>query len=214
MKLPAQIAIVGIHTDIGKTIVSAVLAEALHADYWKPVQAGALDHSDSKIVATLVSNPASRIHPEASRLKMAASPHTAQRAERLQIHAKDFTIPKTSNTLLIETAGGLLSPIDQQHTMADFLQHFKLPAFLVAETYLGSINHTLLCLEVLKTRSIPLLGIIANKTIDVHALDFIQTYTAAQPVFKIPELSPLNRETVHQAARQLLHQINEYEQTT
>lgn len=210
MTLPDQIAIAGIHTGIGKTIVSAILAEALSADYWKPVQAGGLDESDSKIVSTLVSNSRCVVHREALQLQLAASPHTAQLAAGIHTDARDFSFPETSNTLLIETAGGLLSPIDSRHTMADFLQHKQLPAFLVMEAYLGSINHTLLCLEVMKQRAIPLLGLIVNRVMDNSAIDFIKNYTNLQEVLYVTALPALNKDEVKIAAQGFRQQMNAY----
>ena len=111
------IALTGIHTDIGKTVCAAVLARALQCDYWKPIQAGSLDHTDSDTVRQL--SDTTHIHPETYRLQLAASPHTAARAEQVTIALTDLNAPATQQPLLIETAGGVCSPINDQHVVAD-----------------------------------------------------------------------------------------------
>jgi dethiobiotin synthetase len=197
------IAIAGIHTDIGKTIVAAVITEALGADYWKPVQAGNLEHSDSITVAKLLSNTQSKIHPEAARLNMPASPHTAARAEGKTLDHTTFTLPQTENILVVETAGGLHSPIDERSTMADFITYNNLPVFLVTRHYLGSINHTLLCLEVLRTRGIQNLGIIVNGHPDEASEDFIRQFAPDIPVAHIPEMEMVDATHIKAAAEKI-----------
>lgn len=203
MASPKTIAIAGIHTGIGKTIISAVLTQALKADYWKPVQAGELDNTDRMTVQRLVANEQSVFHPEALALQMAASPHTAAASENIAVDCRDFTVPQTDNTLLIETAGGLLSPMDDRYTMADFISHHQLPAVLVTRHYLGSINHTLLCLEVMRQRQIPLACLVINGPVDEASESFIRNYTGAGPVLHIPELKALDREAVSTIAATL-----------
>lgn len=197
------IAIAGIHTDIGKTVVAAIVTEALQADYWKPVQAGSLDNSDSMTVKSLLSNTQSMIHPEAVQLQMAASPHAAARHENREIDFREFTLPQTNNTLVIETAGGLFSPIDENGTMADFLQQQKLPALLVTRHYLGSINHTLLCMEAMKHRGIPLLGVIVSGEPDENSESFIRKYSGVTEVFHTGELNEVNPQTIHEVAAKM-----------
>jgi dethiobiotin synthetase len=194
------IAIAGIHTGIGKTIVSAMLVQALKADYWKPVQAGTLDNTDLMTVQGLVANEQSVFHPEALSLQMAASPHAAAANENLTVDCRDFSFPRTGNTLLVETAGGLLSPMDDRHTMADFISYHRLPTVLVTRHYLGSINHTLLCLEVMRQRQIPLACLVINGPKDEASESFIRNYTGAGPVLCAPELKTLTREQVSAAA--------------
>lgn len=208
MSRPERIAIAGIHTDIGKTIVSALLCQALEADYWKPVQAGSLDHSDSMQVQQLLDNPVSRVHPEAVRLQMAASPHKAAAAAQQHFDFREFTFPHTSNLLLVETAGGLLSPMDGQHTMADFIRHYDLPVLLVTRNYLGSINHTLLCLEVMRQRGMHLLGLIVNGPPEATTEDFIKSYSGVHPVFFTSELPLIDKAAIKAAAVLLRQQLN------
>lgn len=194
------IAIAGIHTDIGKTVVAAIVTEALQADYWKPVQAGSLENSDSMTVKKLLFNTQSVVHPEAVQLQMAASPHTAARHENRTIDFREFVLPQTDHTLIVETAGGLFSPIDEQGTMADFLQVKGLPALLVTRHYLGSINHTLLCVEAMKHRGIPLLGLIVSGDADEHSESFIRKYADIQSIFHTGELKDVNKATIQEVA--------------
>lgn len=196
-----KIAVIGIHTDIGKTVSAAVMVQALKADYWKPVQAGDLSNSDSIKVASYVSNSVTKIHSEAIRLQMAASPHTAAAAESLSYDARAFKIPDTSNTLIIETAGGAFSPIDPSRTVIDFVGHFKLPVVLVTKHYLGSINHTLLCLDALRHRKIPILALIINGDSNESTESFIQSYGKVKNILYIPELPIVNQNSIREAAK-------------
>lgn len=202
-----RIAIAGTHTDIGKTVTAAVLAEALVADYWKPVQAGSLDNTDTMLVRSLVSENIT-IHPEFIRLQMAASPHTAAAHEDIVIDHTQFSWPETNNTLLVETAGGLLSPMSDHHTMADFISYYNMPAFLVTKHYLGSINHTLLCIEVMKQRGIQLLGLIVSGDIHEPSENFIRSYAGVQNIFYVPQLAQLSKEHVKAAAEKLKEQLS------
>ena len=154
--------VTGIGTDVGKTVVSAILVEALQADYWKPIQAGNLDESDSLRVRSLISNPVSVIHPEGFCLKTAAAPHLAANIEGISISPDNITLPETSNTLIIEGAGGVLVPLNEREVIADLIKRLDAPVVIVSRNYLGSINHTLLSIEALRARRIKLLGVIFN----------------------------------------------------
>lgn len=201
-----SIALAGTHTDIGKTITAAVLATALDADYWKPVQAGALDQTDTMTVRSLTPDHIIT-HPEAMRLQMAASPHLAAASEGVSIDHTKFAWPQTDNTLLVETAGGLLSPMSDHTTMADFISHYGMPAFLVTRHYLGSINHTLLCIEVMKQRGIPLLGLIISGDPHEPSEGFIRNYTGVDKMLYVPQLAQVSKESVRSAAAALKEQL-------
>jgi len=143
--------VTGISTDVGKTIASAILVEALQADYWKPVQAGNLDQSDTKKVEQLVSNAKSKFHPNSYALTTPMSPHGAAAIDGLTIEIDKIKVPKTTNHLVIEGAGGLLVPLNDQQTVLDIIQpNFKV--IVVSRHYLGSINHTLLTVNHLKDK--------------------------------------------------------------
>jgi len=152
--------VTAIDTDSGKTLVSSVLCEALHADYWKPVQAGL--PRDSENVQSLISNSKTKIHPERYLLKTPASPHASAKIDGVKINLSDFQIPQTKNDLIIEGAGGCLVPLNDKDFVIDLAGHFKTEIVLVADLYLGSINHTLLTLEALKSRDLKIKGIIFN----------------------------------------------------
>ena len=151
--------VTGIGTDVGKTIAAAIITEALEADYWKPIQAGELDNSDTHKVKRLVLNGKTTYHTNSFALKSPMSPHAAAEIDGIKISAAKINRPKTSNELVIEGAGGLLVPINDKETIMDLI----LPedrVILVSRHYLGSINHTLLSIEVLKSRGLNCFGII------------------------------------------------------
>ncbi|OWP62737.1 dethiobiotin synthase [Hymenobacter amundsenii] len=154
--------ITGIGTDVGKTFAAAVLTEALQADYWKPVQAGLTPTTDAGTVRGLVQNPISRFWPERHRLALPASPHAAAAAEGLTLQPTDFELPATKNHLVVEGAGGLLVPLAPGFLVADLVQQLGLAVVVVSRHYLGSINHTLLTLEALQARQIPVRGLLFN----------------------------------------------------
>lgn len=151
--------ITGISTDVGKTIASAIIVEALEADYWKPIQAGDLDNSDSHKVKSQISNPKSQIFENSYQLNTPASPHLAAALDGITIDLKNITEPNTDNHLVIEGAGGILVPLNDTDCVVDVIQaDYKV--IVVSRHYLGSINHTLLTIEALKNRKIDIAGII------------------------------------------------------
>jgi len=153
--------VTGIGTDVGKTIVSAILTEALQADYWKPIQSGDLDNTDTDKVKKLVSNPISVFHPSSYCLQTPASPHYAAELDGVTIDIMKIKEPKTKNHLVIEGAGGIYVPLNTQHTILDLIQpDYKV--IVISRHYLGSINHTLMTLEVLKNKGLEVCGVVFN----------------------------------------------------
>jgi dethiobiotin synthetase len=153
--------ITGISTDVGKTIASAIITEALEADYWKPIQAGDLDNSDSHFIKSKITNPKSIIFPNAYQFNTPASPHLAAELDGITIDLKNIIEPKTTNHLVIEGAGGVFVPLNNTDLVIDLIQpDYKV--IIVSRHYLGSINHTLLTIEALKNRKINIAGIIFN----------------------------------------------------
>ncbi|MFY9243426.1 MAG: dethiobiotin synthase [Polaribacter sp.] len=143
--------ITGISTEVGKTVVAAIVTEALEADYWKPIQAGDLDNSDTHKVERFISNTKSVFHQNAYALKTPMSPHAAAEIDGITIDLKQITVPKTDNHLVIEGAGGLLVPLNDTDTILDLIQpDYKV--IVVSRHYLGSINHTLLTINLLKEK--------------------------------------------------------------
>ncbi len=151
--------ITGIGTDVGKTIASAILTQALEADYWKPIQAGDLDHSDSYKVKQFISNSTSQIFENSYKLNTAASPHLAAAIDGITIELQYIKEPKTKNHLVIEGAGGILVPLNDSDCIIDLIKK-DYKVIMVSRHYLGSINHTSLTYEALKNRNIPIAGII------------------------------------------------------
>ena len=151
--------ITGISTDVGKTIASAIIVEALQADYWKPIQAGDLDNSDSHKIKSLISNTKTKIHLNSYQLQTPASPHFAAELDGITIDLKKIIEPKTQNHLVIEGAGGILVPLNDIDCVVDVIQS-DYKVIIVSRHYLGSINHTLLTIEALKSRKINIAGII------------------------------------------------------
>ena len=153
--------ITGISTDVGKTIASAIITEALEADYWKPIQAGDLDNSDSHFIKSKITNKKSIIYPNAYQFYTPASPHLAAELDGITIDLKNIIEPKTTNHLVIEGAGGLFVPLNETNFVIDLIQP-EYKVIVVSRHYLGSINHTLLTIEALKSRKINIAGIIFN----------------------------------------------------
>ncbi len=151
--------ITGIGTDVGKTIASAIITEALEADYWKPVQAGELTFSDKDKIQTLISNSGTKIHPNSYALQTPASPHFAAELDGITIDIKKIKEPETQNHLVIEGAGGIFVPLNQTETIINLIQP-DYSVIVVSRHYLGSINHTLLTIEALQNRKISIAGIL------------------------------------------------------
>lgn len=152
--------IAGIGTEVGKTVVAAVIVEALNADYWKPVQAGSLENTDSHEVARLAPGPDRHIHPEAFRLSEPMSPHAAAVIDGVTISSEALALPTCNRPLIVELAGGLMVPVAPGLLNIDLLPEWNLPVILVSHYYLGSINHTLLSVAALRQRNVPIAGLV------------------------------------------------------
>jgi len=148
-----RVFITGISTEVGKTIASAIVVEALGADYWKPVQAGDLEYSDSHKIAKLISNTKTTIHPNSYALNTSMSPHAAAEIDGIAIDLDKINAPKTENHLIIEGAGGLLAPLNDSDTIFDLIQPND-KVIVVSRHYLGSINHSLLTIEKLREKNL------------------------------------------------------------
>jgi dethiobiotin synthetase len=178
-----KIVVVGIGTNVGKTIVSSILVQNLKAAYWKPVQAGDLEDSDSNKINRLTSY-GNLIILEKWRLKIAASPHKSAHLENINIDKSDFKLPEVTNNLVIETAGGLMVPVNQDGLLyIDIVENWNLPVVLVSRNYLGSINHTLLSINLLKQRNISILAVIYNGIEDVYSESIVN-------ISELKELTP------------------------
>jgi dethiobiotin synthetase len=188
--------ITGIGTGIGKTIVSAILTEKLKADYWKPVQSGDLNDSDTLRVKSLISNSKTIFHPETYRLTQPFSPHKSAAIDGVSIERDKFITPKTDNQLLIEGAGGLMVPLNDDFLMIDLIKHLNAEVILVSQNYLGSINHTLLSIVALKQYNIPITGIIFNGKPDMDSESYILKHTGIKLLGHIPEYTSIDKKAI------------------
>ena len=192
--------ITGIGTGIGKTIVSAILTEKLKADYWKPVQSGDLDISDSLFVKHLVS-PETIIHPESYRLSQPLSPHLSAKLDGINITVQSIKKPQTENNLVIEGAGGLMVPLNDNELIIDLIKSLQAKVIVVSQNYLGSINHTLLTLEVLKANNVSVEGIIFNGTENHESEQYIANYSKVKVLGRIPKMSIVDSESIKNAGQ-------------
>lgn len=195
--------ITGIGTGIGKTIVSAVLVEKLCANYWKPIQSGDLDHSDTLMVRNLVSNVQSIFFPETYQLTKPFSPHKSADLDGIVIDPLNIELPAITENLIIEGAGGLMVPLNKSFLMIDLIKQLDAEVILVSKNYLGSINHTLLSAESLKSRNIPVKGIIFNGDAEPYTESFILNYTGWPLLGNLPPLANVNPQSIKAAGRHI-----------
>lgn len=191
--------VTGIGTGIGKTLISAVLVEKLKADYWKPIQSGDLDSSDTIKVKSLVSNSRSVFHAEAYRLTQPLSPHRSAAIDGITIEPESIIAPATSNKLIIEGAGGLLVPLNDNFLMIDLIKQLQAKVILVSQNYLGSINHTLLSVAALKQHEITIEGIIFNGEKNEDTERYILQYTGLKLLGNVPLFDTINKQSIANA---------------
>lgn len=190
--------ITGIGTDVGKTITAAIIAEALKADYWKPVQAGELETGDSYTVEKLISNSKTIIHPCSYSLRTPMSPHAAAAIDGLTIELKKINPPKTKNALVIEGAGGLLVPLNNSQTILDLIQpNYKV--IVVSRHYLGSINHSLMTIQLLQSKGFDV-SIVFNGAEHKTSEDIIINMTGVPVLGRIDEEPYFDKNVVKEYA--------------
>lgn len=191
--------VTGIGTDVGKTIVSAVLTEALEADYWKPVQAGELETGDSHKVNNLISNIKTTIHPNAYALNTPMSPHAAAKIDGVTVDLQKIVTPETSNNLVIEGAGGLLVPLNDKQTILDLIQpDYKV--IVVSRHYLGSINHTLMTIELLQQKGFDI-SVIFNGDEHLSTENIIKEMTGVKVLGRIENEPYFDKNVVKEYAQ-------------
>ena len=199
--------IAGTDTDVGKTVFAAALAGALGAHYWKPVQAGldAAGEGDSATVARLSGLAAGRIVPEIWRLGTACSPHEAAERDGVAINLADLVLPRVSGPLIVELAGGLMTPLSRSTTIIDLVARWvgssPCSVILVARTALGTINHSLLSLEALRARAVPVHGVAFVGDSQPETESIIAAMGRVRRLGRLPFLDPLNRDTLAHAFR-------------
>ena len=185
------IVVAGTDTGIGKTVFAAALAGALDGYYWKPIQSGLEDETDSDAVRRLSGLATERMLPERYRLRTPASPHLAAEIDGVIIDPERLDPPSTSRPLVIEGAGGLLVPLTRDVTYIDVLARWRAPLVLCARTTLGTINHTLLSIEAIRARGIPLLGVAFIGDENASSEDIIVALGRTRRLGRLPPLTPL-----------------------
>jgi dethiobiotin synthetase len=204
--------ITGISTDVGKTIASAIITEALEADYWKPIQAGDLENSDSHKVKSLLSNKKTVLHPNSYQLQTPASPHLAAALDGIVIDLNKITEPITKNHLIIEGAGGVFVPLNENDTVVDLIQtDYKV--IVVSRHYLGSINHTLLTIEALQNRKINIAGIVFNGEENKSSEAIILNKTGLKCIGRIEEEPYFDQNVILEYAEMFREKLLELEKS-
>ena len=188
--------ITGIDTNIGKTVTSAIFCKALGADYFKPIQCGDLDNSDTKKLNDWGIN----IFPESLRLPLPKSPNFASPNP---INFSEIQLPQTEKPLIVEGAGGLLVPLNQKDYIIDLAKNWNLSVVLVCKSYLGSLNHTLLSVEALRSRNIEIKGLVFNGLSNQESEDFLEKRTGLKILLKIRQEEVITQSTIEEYARSL-----------
>jgi dethiobiotin synthetase len=201
----------GTDTDIGKTVIAAIITRALKADYWKPVQCGNLDESDSIRVANLLQpwKDEHKIWPEGYKLKEPASPHYAAELESIELDPNQLRIPSTERNLVIEGAGGWMVPLNNDQLIADWVTDMEIPVVLVSFNRLGSINHSLLSIEAVMARNLPILGIVFNGPHTPSSEDYILQYSGLPCLGRVPMMDEVGSEQIDFYASQIREQLEQ-----
>lgn len=197
-----HIVVTGTDTGIGKTVFSAALAGALDAFYWKPIQSGLEDETDTQAVLRLSGLPSARVLPELYRLKTPASPHLAAEIDGVTIEPERLALPTVSSTVVVEGAGGLMVPLTRETTYIDQMARWGAPVVLCARTSLGTINHTLLSVEALRHRGIPLVGVAFIGEENPDSERTIAEMGRVKRLGRLPSLASLSRDTLRTAFAQ------------
>ncbi len=194
-----RIVVAGTDTDIGKTVFSAALTSALDGYYWKPVQAGLAEETDSDVVERLSGLAPARVLPEVYRLNTPASPHFAAEHDGIEIDPKKLSPFGLPTPLVVETAGGLMVPLTRRLLQIDLLAQWRLPVVLCASTRLGTINHSLLSIEALKRRAIPLLGVAFIGDENADSERTIAAFGGVRRLGRLPRLATLDADSLQAA---------------
>ncbi|MBA3015041.1 MAG: dethiobiotin synthase [Proteobacteria bacterium] len=194
--LPPQFLVSGTDTNVGKTIIASMLATGLKATYWKPIQSGLDEPTDTEMVRILSGLPEHLILPEAYRLRTPVSPHASAAIDGITIDTKKLELPPITGRLIIEGAGGVMVPVNDDNLLIDIIKSWGLPVLLVASTRLGTINHTLLSLTALRSKNIAVVGVVMNGSPDEISRLAIERYGKTTVLATIPPLRTVNTETI------------------
>ncbi len=201
---PDRFFITGTDTNVGKTVVSAVLAQGLNATYWKPIQSGRDPLTDTEYIRQVTDLDESRILKERFCLTAPLSPHAAAALDGVNLALSDFELPTAiALPLIVEGAGGLMVPLNQQDFMLDLIKYLELPVCLVARSTLGTINHTLLSLAQLRRADIPILGVILNGAKNLGNREAIAHYGQVPILGELEPIDQINPSTLRRAFRQM-----------
>ncbi len=195
--------ITGIGTNVGKTIASAILTEALQADYWKPVQTGSFEDTDKNTIKNLISNSKTVFHNETYNFKEPVSPHLAAALENKKINIETIGLPETENSLIIEGAGGILVPLNENNFVIDIARNLEAPIILVCRNYLGCINHSLLSIDYLLKNDFEIKGLILNGNFDKAVKSAIINYSEIPVIAEISEMKEITKDTILAQAQKL-----------
>lgn len=194
--------VTGTDTNVGKTVVAAGLVSALDANYWKPIQAGAAEGTDGETVAALAGVDRSRIISEAYRLKCPCSPHEAARIDGVSIERSCLSLPPSDRKLIVEGAGGIMVPVNDSELMIDLFASWALPIILVARTSLGTINHSLMSIDVLRRRRLKIAGLIFVGDENEPSESAILSFGKIPRLGRLPWLEPLDARALGAAMRE------------
>jgi dethiobiotin synthetase len=197
-----KIMVAGIGTDVGKTIVSAILTTLLKGDYWKPIQCGEEENSDTATMKRLIDTTRYSVHPPAYSLKAPLSPHHAARLENISMNLESIALPQTTRPLIIEGVGGILVPLTPKTSSIDLFKSWDCQWIIVSRHYLGNINHTLLTIEVLKKLYLPILGIIFNGEHNPDSESVILEISQVSVLGRLLPEANLNPQTIQRYAKQ------------
>jgi len=190
---PSSFFVTGTDTGIGKTVISSMLVQGLGAAYWKPVQSGLQEETDTEFVQRVTKLAGTQILPETYRLNEPLSPHASAAIDGVEIQLDDFELPACeSDRLVVEGAGGLLVPLNDRDMIIDLISYLNLPALLVSRSELGTLNHTFLSLEALRNRNIPVLGVIMNGPRNESNRRAIEKYGQIEVLAEIEPLKEVN----------------------
>ncbi|MDY6881882.1 MAG: dethiobiotin synthase [Desulfatiglans sp.] len=200
-RLPKEIFVTGSDTDVGKTVVSGILLAGLGAEYWKPVQSGTEEMTDTEWLKEKTGLPRQYFHQETYRLKRALSPHASAAQEGIRLDIKAFHLPERdrSRHLVVEGAGGLMVPLNEECFILDLIKSLNIPVLLVTSSRLGTINHTLLSLEQMRRHHLDLLGVVINGPKNPSNRDAITHYGKIEILAEIEPLTEITPQTLKRA---------------
>jgi len=202
-KFPDRLFVTGTDTGVGKTLVCASLMLGMKAVYWKPVQSGILDGTDTEWIRKATGLPAWRFFPETYRLRRPLSPHAAALADGVEIRMSAFRLPDTPPgfRLIVEGAGGVMVPLNEDCLMIDLIRQLDLPVLVVARSSLGTINHTLMTLSMLRARSIEVAGVVLNGPTNASNRFAIEHYGRVRVLAEIEPLDTINPSDLMRVSR-------------